>query len=85
MELALLKAGSHSDNVTLIAMEWETPDTFESTRGSISTDSINDGVFASTVQAGGLDASIDDLDDLAIERSIAEINEAIRRSAARKQ
>jgi PPM family protein phosphatase len=27
---------------------------------------------------------VDDLDDAAIERSIAEINEAIRRSAAKK-
>jgi hypothetical protein len=36
------------------------------------------------VQAGWLDSSVDDLDDDAIERSIAEINEAIRRSAARK-
>jgi len=84
VERALIKAGAHSDNVTVIAMEWETPDSFESTRGSISTDSINDGVFASTVQAGWLDSSVDDLDDAAIERSIAEINEAIRRSAARK-
>ena len=65
-------------------MEWETPDTFESTRGSISTDDIDDGVFASTVQAGWLDSSVDDLDDEAIERSIAEINEAIRRTASRK-
>lgn len=84
VERALLKAGSHSDNVTVIAMEWETPDTFESTRGTISTDSIDDGVFASTVQAGWLDSGVDDLDDEAIERSIAEINEAIRRSASRK-
>lgn len=84
VERALLKAGSHSDNVTLVAMEWETPDTFETTRGTITTDSIADGVFASTVQAGGLDPGTDDLDDAAIERSIAEINEAIRRSAARK-
>ena len=30
------------------------------------------------------DASLDDFDDAAIERSIAEINEAIRRSSARK-
>jgi hypothetical protein len=29
-------------------------------------------------------AEVDDLDDEAIERSIAEINEAIRRSASRK-
>jgi len=41
-------------------------------------------VFASTIQAGVLDTSMEDLDDEAIERSIAEINEAIRRSAARK-
>ena len=33
---------------------------------------------------GPLDGLVDDLDDAAIERSIAEINEAIRRSAARK-
>ena len=83
VELALRNGGDHSDNVTVIAFEWETPDSFESTRG-ISTDSISDGVFASTIQAGVLDTSMEDLDDEAIERSIAEINEAIRRSAARK-
>ena len=83
VEAALRDGGEHSDNVTVIALEWETPDTFESTRG-ISTDSIMDGVFASTIQAGVLDTMVEDLDDAAIERSIAEINEAIRRSAARK-
>jgi PPM family protein phosphatase len=83
VEQALRAGGDHSDNVTVIALEWETPDSFESTRG-ISTDSISDGVFASTIQAGVLDTMVDDLDDAAIERSIAEINEAIRRSAARK-
>lgn len=85
VERALMKAGAHSDNVTVIAMEWETPDSFESTRGTISTDSIDDGVFASTVQAGWLDSGVDDLDDEAIERSIAEINEAIRRSASSRK
>jgi serine/threonine protein phosphatase PrpC len=83
VEDALRKGGEHSDNVTVIAMEWETPDSFETTRG-ISTDSISDGVFASTIQAGVLDTMVDDLDDAAIERSIAEINEAIKRSAGRK-
>ncbi|MES2484135.1 MAG: PP2C family serine/threonine-protein phosphatase [Pseudomonadota bacterium] len=83
VEQALRKGGEHSDNVTVIAFEWETPDSFESTRG-ISTDSISDGVFASTIQAGVLETMVEDLDDAAIERSIAEINEAIRRSAARK-
>lgn len=83
VEDALRKGGSGSDNVTVLAIEWETPDAFESTQG-VTTDSISDDVFASTIQAGPLDGLVDDLDDAAIERSIAEINEAIRRSAARK-
>ena len=83
VELALRNGGEHCDNVTVLAFEWETPDAFESTRG-ISTDSISAGVFASTIQAGVLDTMVEDLDDAAIERSIAEINEAIRRSAAKK-
>jgi serine/threonine protein phosphatase PrpC len=84
VEKALEKAGENSDNVTVIAMEWETADAYAPTRGSVSTDSIDDGVFASTVQASGLDTLDEDLDDEAIERSIAEINEAIRRTAARR-
>jgi serine/threonine protein phosphatase PrpC len=83
VERALRNAGDKSDNVTVLAVEWETPDAQESVRG-VSTDSISDGVFASTIQAGGWDHADDDLDDEAIERSIAEINEAIRRTAARK-
>ena len=85
VESALQKAGATSDNVTAIALEWETPDDFETTKGSVSTDHINEGVFASTVQSGGLVGGDDDLDDAAIERSIAEINEAIRRSAAKRR
>ncbi|MBK5204162.1 MAG: serine/threonine-protein phosphatase [Polaromonas sp.] len=83
VENALRRGGEHSDNVTALAMEWETPNAFESTRG-VSTENLMDGVFASTIHAGGFDTMIDDLDEAAIERSIAEINEAIRRSAARK-
>ena len=56
---------------------------FESTRG-ISTDAIQEGVFASSLQPPEPESLVDELDDAAIERSIAEINEAIRRSAARK-
>jgi serine/threonine protein phosphatase PrpC len=82
-ERALRKGGARSDNVTVLAMEWETANAFESTRG-ISTDSISDGVFASTIQSGVLDSMVEELDDDAIERSIAEINEAIRRSALRR-
>ncbi len=83
VEDALRRAGETSDNVTVVAMEWETPDAFESTRG-ISTEDFGDDAFASTIQHEPMDGFVDDLDDEAIERSIAEINEAIRRSAARK-
>ncbi|WP_342616533.1 PP2C family serine/threonine-protein phosphatase [Rhodoferax sp. GW822-FHT02A01] len=81
VERALIKAGASSDNVTLIAMEWETPDVFETTRGDISTQNMDDDMFASTVQAAWLDSEAEELDDEAIERSIAEINAAIRRTA----
>ncbi|MGJ7580168.1 PP2C family protein-serine/threonine phosphatase [Variovorax sp. RHLX14] len=82
-EMALREGGVHSDNVTLIVLEWEMPDIEGASR--VSTDSISEGVFASTIQAGiPSDAELEDLDEAAIERSIAEINEAIRRSAARK-
>jgi serine/threonine protein phosphatase PrpC len=85
VEMALQRAGATSDNVTVIAMEWETPDDFAPTKDDVSTDDMNGGAFASTVQSGGLEADEDDLDDAAIERSIAEINEAIRRTAARRR
>jgi serine/threonine protein phosphatase PrpC len=84
VEKALKKGGSSSDNVTAIAFEWETPDDSTLMEGLVSTDSISNGVFASTVQLGYPDSDMDDLDDAAIERSISEINEAIRRSAARR-
>ena len=84
VEDALRKAGDASDNVTVVAMEWETPNAFEESTEGVSTSSINDEVFASTIQAGPLDGFVDDMDDATIERSIAEINEAIRRTAARK-
>jgi serine/threonine protein phosphatase PrpC len=55
VEKALHKAGDSSDNVSCLALEWETPDGSETKPGSISTDTISDGVFASTVQAGLLE------------------------------
>jgi serine/threonine protein phosphatase PrpC len=84
VEKALREGGARCDNVTCIAMEWAESETLAPSPARISTDEISEGVFASTVQAGWLDATADDLDDAAIERSIAEINAAIRRSAAKK-
>lgn len=83
VENALRAGGEHGDNVTVLALEWETPDEFASTLGR-SVDSAMDGGFASTIQAELFDTQTDDLDEAMIERSIAEINEAIRRSAAKK-
>ena len=83
VELALRTAGDGSDNVTALALEWEAADAFASTCGA-GGDTIRDSVFASTVQSADLDDMVHSLDDAAIERTIAEINETIRRTAARK-
>lgn len=80
---ALLAGGEHSDNVTVLAMEWETPDLFASTQHGLAS-RVMDCSFASTLDASGFDSEADDLDDAMIDRSIAEINAAIRRSAAKK-
>ena len=88
VESALNKAKGTSDNVTIIAFEWETPEGIEVTRANISTDDIEDGGFSSTMQIDPMQAELADLDDMdeaAIERSIAEINDAIKRSASRKR
>ena len=85
VDMALQRAGATSDNVTVIALEWETPDAPAPADNDDTTVKIEDSVYTSTVQSGGLDADEDELDDAAIERSIAEINEAIRRSAAKRR
>lgn len=79
VEMALKRGGARCDNVTVLALEWESQADFQSSR--ISTEDIEEGVFASTIQSGVPDPGADDLDDEAIERSIAEINAAIRRTA----
>lgn len=82
VEGALRAGGERCDNVTVMAIEWETPDAFASTQ-NMSVDTLA-GDFASTIQSGQRDSMADDLDEEMIERSIAEINEAIRRTAAKK-
>ena len=88
VERALTIAGDRSDNVTVLAIEWETPpmvNAFESS-GLTETQMMSDDGFASSIQTDVPDGPLpDDLDDAAIERSIAEINEAIRRTAVRKK
>ncbi|BDI07537.1 PP2C family protein-serine/threonine phosphatase [Sphaerotilus microaerophilus] len=84
VEQALRIAGDKSDNVTVIAVEWESAEDEDSAVG-ISTEELGDEVFASTIQSGVGPGSPDDLlDDEEIERSIREINEAIKRSAQKR-
>ena len=85
VEQALRQAGPKSDNVTALAVEWESAEDATASPG-VSTRSLGDDVFASTIPAsmhGDKDA--DDLDEAEIERSIREINEAIQRSSAKRR
>jgi serine/threonine protein phosphatase PrpC len=85
VEQALRNGGAKSDNVSVLAVEWESAEDNDSTTG-ISTQQLGEEVFASTIQASvlGSDAP-DELDDAEIERSIREINEAIRRSSQQRK
>ena len=67
-------------------MEWEGVEGGDSAQ-DIQTTAVGEGVFASTIQASvlGTDVSADELDDAEIERSIREINEAIKRSSQQKK
>ncbi len=85
VEQALRNGGAKCDNVSVLAVEWESA---EDSAGAsdVSTESLGDEVFASTIQASVLGQEVpDELDDAEIERSIREINEAIRRSSQQKK
>ncbi len=85
VEQALRIGGPKCDNVSVLAVDWESSESDESASG-VSTDSLSPEVFASTIQAGvlGTEPPVDELDEAEIERSIREINEAIKRSAQKK-
>ena len=83
VEQALRNGGVKCDNVSVLAMQWESADNRDT--AAISTQQLGEEVFASTIQASVLGADApDELDDAEIERSIREINEAIRRSSQKK-
>jgi len=84
VERALRAGGEHSDNVTVLAIEWEAAEEADTAAG-VSTIALGEEVFASTIQASlGAGSDGDDLDEAEIERSIREINEAIQRSAGKR-
>ena len=85
VEQALRNGGPKCDNVSVLAVEWESAEgRYKS--NAISTQQLGDEVFASTIQADNVaSGASDELGDSEIERSIREINEAIRRSAQPKK
>lgn len=85
VELALRNGGPRSDNVSVLAMEWESAEDAETTHG-LSTQSLDEDGFTSTIQ-GVMDGELgaDELDEAEIERSIREINEAIKRSSQHRK
>ena len=84
VEQALRKGGAKCDNVSVLAVEWEGAEEADS-GGNISTLSLGEEVFASTIQAGVPGQDADELDEAEIDRSIREINEAIRRSSQNRK
>lgn len=85
---AVRRGGRHGDNVSVLGFDWESEDDFETTQlilplGGLG--GLGDNGPA-TVQADGADVprELADFDEDAIERTIAEINDAIRRTAGRK-
>ncbi|MBC7716899.1 MAG: serine/threonine-protein phosphatase [Pseudorhodobacter sp.] len=85
VEQALRNGGAKCDNVSALAVEWEGSEDSEPLQAGVTTNSLGDEVFASTIQASvrGNDAP-EELDEAEIERSIKEINEAIKRSSLKK-
>ena len=85
VERALQNAGPESDNVTALALEWDAAALEPGGTTTVFTDSMAHGVFASTLHAKPAWAQTEEMDDAAIDRSIAEINEVIRQAAARRR
>jgi PPM family protein phosphatase len=86
VERAVQKAGAGGDNVTVIALEWETPDEPSSDSPATTPMKHRETMFTTTMQAYDREVHKDaDMNDADIERSIAEINEAIQRKAARRR
>jgi len=83
VEMALREGGNRSDNVTVLAFEWEGEDPEELVETErLSTRSLGESAFATTIQASMLE-QLDrrsELDDAEIDRQVDEINATIRRA-----
>jgi len=79
VEQALRNGGQRCDNVTALAVEWEGEDEHDSL-DAISTQNLAEDSFASTIQGRGDSPGRDELSEAEIERSVREIQEAIRKA-----
>ena len=86
VEKAVRQGGASGDNITCIALEWQSPGSVASAQDNSSNASAmqHADFFASTMQSDDVADPVEGLDDAQIERSIAEINAAIHRSAVKK-
>ncbi len=85
VEQALRQGGAKSDNVTVLALEWEGED--DPVSEGLSTRSLHESAFATTIQSAQLeqlDRGKSQLDDEEIERAVEEINATIKRVAQKK-
>jgi serine/threonine protein phosphatase PrpC len=86
VELALRQGGAKSDNVTVLALEWEGEDEPAAETEGLSTRSLHESAFATTIQAALLEQMEPkaQLDEDEIERAVEEINATIKRVAQKK-
>ncbi len=86
VELALRQGGARSDNVTVLALEWEGEDEPAPESEGLSTRSLHESAFATTIQSALLEQVEPkvQLDDDEIERAVEEINATIKRVAQKK-
>jgi serine/threonine protein phosphatase PrpC len=82
VETALRNGGPRGDNVTVLCVDWEGEQ--EAKDGGVDSEQLADQVFASTIHPQVGEAQVDELGDDEIERTIEEINEAIRRTGKKK-
>ena len=83
VEQALRIGGARCDNVTVIAMEWQSADDGEEAPVAAPPEGAGK-TYATTIQAAQFEPGQVELDEAEIERSIAEINAAIRSAGARR-
>jgi PPM family protein phosphatase len=83
VEMALRQGGAKSDNVTVLALEWEGEDDPAAQADGLSTRSLHESAFATTIQPSMAEQKLV-LDDDEIERAVEEINATIKRAAQKK-